>query len=166
MPPTEIDKLPYRPCVGIMLANPEGRVFAGQRIDSDYDAWQMPQGGVDPGETPEAAALRELNEETGVPAEAVQVLARTADAIPYDLPHELVPRLWGGRFRGQAQVWFLMRLLGDDGLIDIATEHPEFSRWCWMTPDELVQRIVPFKQATYARVIGEFRPQLDRLARG
>lgn len=164
MTPGEIETLPYRPCAGVMLVNPRGLVFAGQRIDSAFDAWQMPQGGIDPGEAPEAAALRELREETGVPARAVEILDRTDEAIPYDLPHDLVPRLWGGRFRGQSQHWFLMRLLGDDSLIDIRTEHPEFSRWCWMEPDTLIERIVPFKRATYARVIAAFRPHLDRLA--
>lgn len=164
MTPGDIAALPYRPCVGVMLANPQGLIFAGQRIDSEFDAWQMPQGGVDPGEPPEVAALRELREETGVPARAVEILDRTSEAIPYDLPHDLVPRLWGGRFRGQSQIWFLMRLLGGDSIIDIRTEHPEFSRWSWMAPDTLLERIVPFKRATYAQVISAFRPHLDRLA--
>ena len=155
-----IDQLPYRPCVGVMVANPEGRVFAAQRIDSDFDAWQMPQGGVDKGEDPEAAALRELEEETGIPASAVEILACTEDWIPYDLPHDLVPNLWGGKYRGQEQRWFLMRFSGDDSLIDIETETPEFSRWAWLTPDEVLERIVPFKRDTYARVIAEFRPWL------
>ena len=155
--------LSYRPCVGVVLMNRDGRVFAGQRLDNPEDAWQMPQGGIDADEDPRAAALRELTEETGVPASAVQVLAETPDWIRYDLPHELVPRLWKGRFRGQAQRWFLMRFLGDDALIDIATPDPEFRAWAWMAPEELITRIVPFKRATYAAVFEAFR---DRLASG
>lgn len=152
--------LPYRPCVGIMICNQVGRVFAGQRIDSAIDAWQMPQGGIEKGEDPRDAALRELEEETGIPAHAVDVVAETADWIPYDLPHHLVPKLWKGRFRGQKQRWFLMRFLGDDSLINIATDTPEFNRWCWLPPEELLGRIVPFKRDTYERVIREFHAKL------
>ena len=139
-----------------MICNLEGRVFAGQRIDSAMDAWQMPQGGVEKGEEPQAAALRELEEETGIPSHAVEVLAETADWIPYDLPHHLVPKLWKGRYRGQKQRWFLMRFIGDDSLINIETEHQEFNKWCWLPPEDLLSRIVPFKRDTYERVIREF----------
>ena len=114
MTAAEILALPYRPCVGLVLVNRDGRVFAGQRIDNPEPAWQMPQGGIDEGEAPLEAALRELGEETGIPADAVEVVAETPDWIPYDLPAELVPRLWKGRFRGQRQRWFLMRFLGED----------------------------------------------------
>lgn len=158
----EILALPYRPCVGLVLVNPAGRVFAGQRIDNPGNAWQMPQGGIDAGETPEAAALRELGEETGIPGEAVRLVAQTPDWLTYDLPPELVPRIWKGRFRGQKQRWFLMDFLGDDSLIDIATPHPEFSAWAWMAPDELIERIVPFKRAVYRTVFDAFRDQLRR----
>lgn len=156
----EIFALPYRPCVGIMICNRNGGVFAGQRLDSTSEAWQMPQGGVEKGEEPQAAALRELEEETGIPAGAVTVVAETADWIPYDLPHYLVPKLWKGRFRGQKQKWFLMKFTGDDGLININTEVPEFGAWAWLPPEKLLDLIVPFKRNTYERVIREFRSQV------
>ncbi len=160
MTPEEIARLPYRPCAGVMLLNARGEVFAGQRIDSAADAWQMPQGGIDPGEAPRDAALRELREETGVPAELVTVEAETADWIPYELPPDLVPKLWHGRYRGQKQKWFLMRFQGADSDVDIATETPEFSAWCWVPPDQLVARIVPFKRHVYARLLDEFGAHL------
>ncbi|MBP7241199.1 RNA pyrophosphohydrolase [Amaricoccus sp.] len=160
MTESEILALPYRPCVGVILTNADGLVFAGQRIDSTAEAWQMPQGGIDPGEEPVDAALRELREETGVPAAAVEILAEAAEWIAYDLPHDLVPKLWKGRFRGQQQRWFLMRLTGGEGLIDIATPEPEFRAWRWAAPDELIEMIVPFKRATYRAVFEAFRDRL------
>ena len=156
MTPEEIAKLPYRPCVGVMLVNSGGQVFVGQRIDNNTAAWQMPQGGIDPGETPREAALRELGEETGVSAELVRIEAETRNWIPYDLPHDLVPKIWKGRFRGQEQKWVLMRFLGADADVNIATDHPEFSEWRWLPPDELVARIVPFKRDVYQRVLDQF----------
>lgn len=156
MTPEEILALPYRPCVGLVVANADGLVFAAQRIDTPGEAWQMPQGGVEPGEEPAAAALRELEEETSIPASSVIVQAESEDWIPYDLPHDLVPRLWKGRYRGQEQKWFLLRFHGHDSLIDLNTKHPEFSRWSWMAPEELIERIVPFKRDTYTRVFAEF----------
>lgn len=157
MTPEEIAKLPYRPCVGVMLVNPTGKVFVGQRIDNPGPAWQMPQGGVDKGEAPRDAALRELWEETGVTSDLVTIEAETPDWIPYDLPHDLVPRIWKGRYRGQEQRWFMMRFHGDDAQVNIATDHPEFSRWQWLAPSELVDNIVPFKREVYARVLGHFQ---------
>jgi putative (di)nucleoside polyphosphate hydrolase len=144
-----------------VLINPTGEVFAGQRIDNPGPAWQMPQGGVDKGEEPAVAALRELREETGVAPARVQILRESADWIPYDLPRDLAPRLWKGRYRGQKQKWFAMRFLGEDSDIDISGPEPEFSRWSWMRPSLLIERIVPFKRPTYERVFSEFADLLD-----
>ena len=160
MTPEEIAKLPYRPCVGVMLINQDGEVFVGQRKDRDIDAWQMPQGGVEKGEAPQDAALRELEEETGVSRDFVNVIGQTETWLPYELPHDLVPKIWKGRFRGQEQKWFLMRFNGTDGQVNIATKHPEFSKWRWLPVSELVDGIVPFKRAVYEAVIKEFEAYL------
>jgi putative (di)nucleoside polyphosphate hydrolase len=153
--------LPYRPCVGVLLANRDGLVFAGERIDTP-GAWQMPQGGIDMGETPREAALRELHEETGVPPALVTVEAETAGWVRYDLPADLLGKVWKGRYRGQEQKWFLLRFRGADADIDIATKHPEFSRWTWLSPEDLQARIVPFKRAVYAEVLAELAPHLAK----
>ena len=152
---TDLSALPYRKGVGVMLLNRRGYVFVAQRIDSADAAWQMPQGGIDRGETPRAAALRELEEETGT-AKA-EVIGETRDWLRYDLPADLVPRVWKGRYRGQEQKWFAMRFLGEDSDTDIATEHPEFSDWRWVSVDALCGLIVPFKQALYVNLVEEFR---------
>ncbi|MDX1780469.1 MAG: RNA pyrophosphohydrolase [Thalassovita sp.] len=160
MTPEEIAKLPYRRCVGVMLANTDGLVFVGQRIDTPTPAWQMPQGGIDDGEEPRQAALRELWEETGIPADLVRIESETDGWLPYDLPHDLVPRIWKGRYRGQEQKWFLARFRGQDSDVNIATAHPEFSQWRWLSPEELVEKIVPFKRDVYSEVLKYFRGQI------
>ena len=162
MTPDQIAALPYRPCVGVMLRNADGDIFVGQRIDRDTDAWQMPQGGVDEGESPRDAALRELTEETGIPAELVEIVAETDGWLTYDLPHDLVPHIWKGRFRGQEQKWYLMHFLGTDAQVKIETAHPEFSTWRWQSPDRLVELIVPFKREVYEQVLAAFSSQLSR----
>ncbi len=150
----------YRPGVGIVLIGPGGRVFAGRRIDlmPDVDAWQMPQGGIDPGETPRQAALRELREEVGTDKAAV--LAESRGWYAYDLPGGADGGLWGGRYRGQRQKWFALRFTGSDEDINLATEHPEFDAWQWLAPARLTELIVPFKRDIYRAVFAEFAPLL------
>ena len=156
MTPEEVARLPYRPCVGVVLMNRAGQVFAGQRADMDTPAWQMPQGGVDKGEEPRDAAYRELLEETGVGREHVTLVAETADWLPYDLPLEVVPNRWGGKYRGQKQMWYLLRLDAPDTVIDLAYKDVEFSTWRWMEPAALLEAIVAFKRPIYRQVMGEF----------
>lgn len=156
MTPEELAALPYRPCAGIVLINQEGLVFAGQRIDNPGAAWQMPQGGIDAGEKPREAALRELWEETGIRSDLVEKLAKTSDWVTYDLPPELLGKVWGGKYKGQKQKWFLFRFNGTDADVNIVTEHPEFSVWAWKPPTEVLEGIVPFKRAVYAQVFEEF----------
>ena len=146
----------YRPCVGIILMNPAGHVWVGRRFGITSEAWQMPQGGIDPGETPEAAALRELAEETGVTADLAEIIAVSAGWHQYDVPPELTKSVWAGRYRGQRQKWYVMRFHGGDGDIEIATEEPEFSEWRWSPPADLVQRIVDFKRPLYLALVEEF----------
>jgi putative (di)nucleoside polyphosphate hydrolase len=160
MTPEEIARLPYRPCVGVMLMNAGGEVFVGQRRDRDREAWQMPQGGVEKGEDPAEAALRELEEETGVPRALVELVAESRGWLPYDLPHEVVPHIWKGRYRGQEQKWFLLRFHGRDDQVNIETADPEFSAWRWVPASELVAGIVPFKRAVYEAVLKEFEEYL------
>lgn len=148
--------LPYRPCVGVVLCNAQGLVFAGQRSDARDPAWQMPQGGIDEGESPLAAGLRELREETGVASEHVTVLGETKDWHSYDFPPEVARKRWKGKFRGQTQKWLLMRLDAGDEVIDLNHEDVEFSEWAWMTGTEMVENIVAFKRPIYEAVLAEF----------
>lgn len=148
--------LPYRPCAGVVLVNADGLVFAGHRIDNPGDAWQMPQGGIDKGEDARDAALRELGEETGIPPYLVSVEAETPDWVYYDLPDNMVGQVWKGKYGGQRQQWFLMRFNGQDGQVNIATEHAEFDQWQWMKPADILDKIVPFKRAVYEQVFAAF----------
>jgi putative (di)nucleoside polyphosphate hydrolase len=160
---SNMSDLPYRPCAGIMLVNQAGQVFVGQRLDNpDSDAWQMPQGGIDDGETAREAALRELTEETGIEAHLVDIIGETSKELFYDLPDELIGKIWKGKWRGQRQKWFLMRFKGSDANVNIATSHQEFSRWKWAEPAALPDMIVPFKKALYKAVLQEFIPTLKK----
>jgi len=152
--------LPYRPCAGMMVINNDGHVFVGARLDNDADAWQMPQGGIDEGEDPREAALRELREEIGT--DNVQIIAEIDDWLTYDLPDELMGKMWKGRYGGQKQKWFLMRFLGQNSDINIKTDHPEFRAWEWAPTSSLPERIVPFKKELYAQIVDNFQPVIDK----
>ena len=149
----------YRPCVGIMLVNAEGKAFVGRRIDNkEGDWWQMPQGGVDPGEDPTEAALRELGEETGITPDKVSVIGKLDETIRYDLPAELIGKLWEGRYCGQEQTWFLARFSGTEGDVNLdAHDPPEFCEFRWVDPEDLPDLIVPFKKRVYRAVLEGFR---------
>jgi putative (di)nucleoside polyphosphate hydrolase len=148
------EKRPYRPGVGIMLLDAIGRVLVAQRLDMPSDAWQMPQGGIDRGETPVEAACRELAEEVGTTK--ALLLRESREWVVYDVPAAARPTHWQGRWRGQAQKWFALAFTGTDSDIDIATHEPEFDAWKWVSPHELTGLIVPFKRATYDAVLTEF----------
>ena len=150
------ENLPYRPAAGVMLLNREGKVWVGQRLDSTLEAWQMPQGGLDPGEEAEDGALRELEEETGISRDKVEILARAPEQLHYDLPDDLVGKMWKGKWRGQRQTWFLMRFTGEDADVNLETPDPEFRAWKWADPQELPALIVPFKQDLYRDILKAF----------
>jgi putative (di)nucleoside polyphosphate hydrolase len=151
----------YRRGVGVMLLNDEGKVFVGARIDNTDEAWQMPQGGIDDGEhDPWLTALRELEEETGIAPHLVERIADCPERLKYDLPDELRGKLWGGKFKGQDQDWFLARFLGRESDINIATDHPEFREWKWIKPQQLPDLIVPFKRDLYRKLLSEFARHL------
>jgi putative (di)nucleoside polyphosphate hydrolase len=152
------DPARYRRNVGIMLLNRDRRVFVAQRIDTP-GAWQMPQGGIDDGETPRQAALRELMEEIGT--DKATILAESKEWLRYELPTELRGGIWGGKYDGQMQKWLVCNFTGTDADIDLATEHPEFDSWQWVEPQQLPTLIVPFKRAIYEAVLVEFAPLLS-----
>jgi len=155
--------LPYRPCVGIVVFNRDGLAFIGRRIDGPEHidlthSWQMPQGGIDAGEAPWPAALRELHEETNI--RSIERLGEIADWLSYDIPTELIGQAWNGRYRGQTQKWFAVRFTGAESEIDIAhpggTHQAEFSAWRWEPLQNVPALVVPFKQPVYERVVAEF----------
>jgi putative (di)nucleoside polyphosphate hydrolase len=146
----------YRPAAGVMLLNREGKVFVGQRIDNTLDAWQMPQGGLDGDEDPLDGAYRELEEETGIGREHVEVIARAPKPLYYDLPPELIGKVWKEPWRGQRQIWFLARFTGEDSDVNIKTADPEFRDWKWAEPRDLPGMIVPFKEQLYRDVLKAF----------
>ena len=152
----------YRRCVGVMLLNPQGLVWIGRRFDKQNDEgsghwWQMPQGGIDDGEDPKLAAIRELQEETSVTS--VTVIAESPGWYSYDLPAHLIGKSWKGRYRGQTQKWFALRFQGDESEINLTPpgHTQEFDRWRWAAMDEILDLIVPFKRQVYERVIADFR---------
>ena len=151
----DVSKLDYRKNVGMILINAKGHIFAGKRLDNNTDNWQMPQGGIDEGETAETAAFRELAEETGVQRSKVRILGSTAGWLSYDIPVDLITKLWNGQYRGQKQKWFIFEFLGKDADINIVTEEPEFSEWAWKSKDDLLSSIVPFKVEVYQKVFLE-----------
>lgn len=153
----ETDDRPYRPCVGVMLLNTDGLVFVGNRIDVPGDHWQMPQGGIDDGESPAEAAYREVQEETGISPEKVKLIRESETWLHYDLPGPLSRRIWKGRYRGQKQRWFAMRFLGSNADIDLDFHKPEFGAYRWASIVDLPDLIVPFKRDTYEQVVHEFR---------
>lgn len=151
-----LSQRPYRPGVGILLFNPQGLVFAARRVDTKEMAWQFPQGGIDEGEDPATAAMREMQEEIGT--NKAEMIGESAGWISYDLPADIADKVWKGRFRGQKQKWFAFKFLGTDADINIDTEHPEFCEWRWMPLAEAAERIVAFKRPLYQQVAAEFAP--------
>jgi len=161
--PKQSSNLPYRQGVGAVLFNAMGEVFLGRRFGVRYpNAWQMPQGGIDDGETPAAAVLRELEEETGT-AKA-EIIAEKKDWLSYDLPNRLVGVSWGGKYRGQTQKWFALRFTGADADFNLeAHDHPEFCEWRWVDFSQLPDLAVPFKRRLYGSVLREFSPLVEKI---
>ena len=150
----------YRRGVGVMLLNRDGKVFVAARVDNADDAWQMPQGGIDADEEPWAAALREVEEETGITPDLVERIAECEEPLRYDIPEEWRPRHWDGQWKGQRQHWFLARFLGRDEDVSLDTEHPEFRAWKWVEPEQVPELIVPFKRELYERLLKDYRAWL------
>lgn len=146
----------YRSGIGIMLINSEKKIFVGKRIDNNSDAWQMPQGGLDPGEDEDVAMFRELWEETGIVSSAVKVLKKSSQYFYYNLPYKLQKKFWGGKYLGQKQRWYLAEFIGEESMINLRGETPEFSDWKWIEKDHLLASIVGFKRGLYRDVLKEF----------
>ncbi len=155
MTPAPTLDLPYRRGVGMMLLNADGLVLVARRAGMNDRHWQMPQGGIDEGESPRQAALRELEEEIGT--NRAEILAEAPGWIDYDLPAEVARQAWGGAYRGQTHKWFVLRFTGRDRDIDLATDHQEFDAWKWVAMETLPMLVVPFKRAAYALVVASFR---------
>lgn len=155
----EYSSLPFRPGVGMMIINAQNRIFVGRRVDSKVNGWQMPQGGIDLGETPSAAALREMKEEIG--CNNGYIIAESKNWYSYRVPKFLISRLWNGKYCGQRQKWFLIKFLGSDQDINVNTEHPEFDEWKWVSGDELLNEVISFKLKLYKQILHEFKPILD-----
>lgn len=148
------ESLPYRPAVGMMLLNRDGRIFVGKRIDQTQEAWQMPQGGIDDGEDAKTAGLRELEEEIGT--RNAELLREHPDWLLYELPPHLLGVAWDGKYRGQRLKWLALRFLGRDDEIDVATSHAEFSEWKWLKSADVLRLVVPFKREVYAAALAAF----------
>ena len=157
----DLSEYSYRPAVGVMLINDARQVWVGQRLDNKLEAWQMPQGGLDPGEDALAGALRELEEETGIRPDLVEILAQAKEELTYDLPEDLIGVVWKEKWRGQRQTWFLARFLGTDEDVNLQTPEPEFRAWKWAESEELPRLIVPFKKKLYEDVLAEFRAWVE-----
>ncbi|MGV2432197.1 MAG UNVERIFIED_CONTAM: RNA pyrophosphohydrolase [Rickettsiaceae bacterium] len=152
----DISTLPYRKGVGMMIVNNKGQVFLGKRLESKYESWQMPQGGILTGETPSKAVKREMKEELG--CDLGEILAETSKWYSYKIPEFLVSKLWEGKYKGQQQKWFLIKFTGQDSDININTDNPEFREWLWADVNELLEIIVPFKKMLYEAILEEFLP--------
>lgn len=146
----------YRSGVGIMLINHEKKIFVGKRIDNNSDSWQMPQGGIDAGESEDCAMIRELREETGIEDRSIKTLKKSNRYFYYNLPYRLQKKFWGGKYLGQRQRWYLVEFCGDDSLVSVKTPEPEFSDWKWIEKDKIINAIVGFKRQLYRDVIKEF----------